>query len=134
MTTPETQRAAAAQALPVAAIQMVSGTDPAANMEHARRLIAQAASGGAQVVVLPEYLFTSYPGRISIPDFAARVGFAEGGPEYEALGGVAQRLGMFLAGNAYETDAAFPDFYFQTSFIVGLVVIDVVPTAVGECP
>ena len=54
-TTPETQPAAAAQALPVAAIQMVSGTDAAANMEHARRLIAQAASGGAQVVVLPEY-------------------------------------------------------------------------------
>jgi predicted amidohydrolase len=68
--------------------------------------------------VLPEYLVTSYPGRISSPDFAARVGFAEDGPEYEALGGVAQRLGMFLAGNAYETDAAFPDFYFQTSFIV----------------
>ncbi|WFL76360.1 nitrilase-related carbon-nitrogen hydrolase [Altererythrobacter arenosus] len=71
-----------------------------------------------KLAVLPEYLFTSYPGRISIADFAARVGWDADGPEYEALGGLAQRLGMFIAGNAYERDAAFPDFYFQTSFIV----------------
>lgn len=80
--------------------------------------VAQYSGKPVKLVVLPEYLFTSYPGRITIPDFAARVGFAADGPEYEALGGVAQRLGMFLAGNAYETDAAFPDFYFQTSFII----------------
>lgn len=80
--------------------------------------VAQYSGLPVKLVVLPEYLFTSYPGRISIPDFAARVGFAADGPEYAALGGVAQRLGMFLAGNAYETDTAFPDFYFQTSFIV----------------
>lgn len=80
--------------------------------------VAQYSGKPVKLVVLPEYLFTSYPGRISIPDFAARVGFAADGPEYEALGGVAERLGMFLAGNAYETDAAFPDFYFQTSFII----------------
>ncbi len=71
-----------------------------------------------KLVVLPEYLFTSYPGRVSIPNFARRVGFAADGPEYEALSAMAERLGMFIAGNAYETDAAFPDFYFQTSFIV----------------
>ena len=80
--------------------------------------VAQFSGKPVKLVVLPEYLFTSYPGRISIPDFAARVGFAADGPEYAALGEVAGRLGMFLAGNAYETDAAFPDFYFQTSFII----------------
>ena len=80
--------------------------------------VAQYSGKPVKLAVLPEYLFTSYPGRIAIPDFAARVGFAADGPEYEALGGVAQRLGMFLAGNAYETDAAFPDFYFQTCFII----------------
>ncbi|WP_298468666.1 nitrilase-related carbon-nitrogen hydrolase [uncultured Erythrobacter sp.] len=80
--------------------------------------VAQYSGKPVKLVVLPEYLFTSYPGRISIPNFAARVGFAADGPEYEALGAVAQRLGMFLAGNAYETDEAFPDFYFQTCFIV----------------
>jgi predicted amidohydrolase len=80
--------------------------------------VAGYAGKPVKLVVLPEYLFTSYPGRISIPDFAAKVGFAAGGPEYEALGGVAQRLGVYLAGNTYETDEAFPDFYFQTCFIV----------------
>ncbi|WP_249171769.1 nitrilase-related carbon-nitrogen hydrolase [Erythrobacter sp. JK5] len=80
--------------------------------------VAQYSGKPVKLVVLPEYLFTSYPGRISIPDFAARVGWAADGPEYAALGVVAERLGVFLAGNAYETDAAFPAFYFQTCFIV----------------
>ena len=88
--------------------------------------VAQYTGKPVKLVVLPEYLFTSYPGRISIPDFAQRVGFAASGPEYEALGGVAERLGMYIAGNAYETDEAFPDFYFQTCFIIapnGMVVL-----------
>ena len=41
--------------LAVAAVQMVSATDPAVNCERAASLIAQAAAAGAQVVVLPEY-------------------------------------------------------------------------------
>jgi predicted amidohydrolase len=84
----------------------------------ARIFIEQYGGSPVKLAVLPEYLFTSYPGRISIPDFAARAGFAADGAEYAALGGIAQRLGLFIAGNAYETDAAFKDFYFQTSFIV----------------
>ncbi len=80
--------------------------------------IAQYAGVPVKLAVLPEYLFTSYPGRISLPDFAAKAAWDAGGPEYEALGGVAQRLGIFISGNAYERDAAFPEFYFQTSFLV----------------
>ncbi len=80
--------------------------------------IAQYAGTPVKLAVLPEYLFTSYPGRISIPDFAAKAGWDADGPEYEALGQVAERLGMFIAGNTYERDAKFPDFYFQTSFVV----------------
>ncbi len=45
----------AAAALAVAGVQMVSGTDPVANCEAAAAAIAQAASDGARVVVLPEY-------------------------------------------------------------------------------
>jgi predicted amidohydrolase len=105
--------AAAARAAILAHIAEIEG-----QIRTSAIFVAQYSGRPVKLVVLPEYLFTSYPGRISIPDFAARVGFAEDGPEYEALGGVAQRLGMFLVGNAYETDAAFPDFYFQTSFIV----------------
>lgn len=39
----------------VATIQMVSGTSLAANLATASRLVAEAAAGGAQLVVLPEY-------------------------------------------------------------------------------
>jgi predicted amidohydrolase len=76
--------------------------------------------GGAPVklVVLPEYLFTSYPGRISIPDFAALAAFDPDGREYVALGALAQKLGLFLAVNAYESDPHFPDLYFQASVIL----------------
>lgn len=80
--------------------------------------VTQYAGKPVKLAVLPEYLFTSYPGRISIPDFARRVGWAAGGAEYEAIGALAQKLDMFIAGNAYESDEAFPDFYFQTSFVV----------------
>jgi predicted amidohydrolase len=70
-----------------------------------------------RLVVLPEYLFTSYPGRISVADFADRVAFAPDGPEYAAIGQVAVRLGTYLAVNAYETDAHFPGLYFQACVI-----------------
>ena len=80
--------------------------------------IQQYGGSPVKLAVLPEYLFTSYPGRISIPDFAAKVAFAVNGPEYDALGKMAQTLGMFVAGNAYETDTHFPDLYFQASFVI----------------
>jgi len=80
--------------------------------------IAQYGGDPVKLAVLPEYLFTSYPGRISLPDFAAKACWDADGREYEALGAIAQRLGMFIAGNAYERDAHFPHFYFQTSFVV----------------
>ena len=39
----------------VAALQMVSTPDVARNLAEARRLIAEAAGEGAQLVLLPEY-------------------------------------------------------------------------------
>jgi len=105
--------AAAARAAILAHIAEIEGQIRASAI-----FVQQYTGRPVKLVVLPEYLFTSYPGRISIPEFAARVGFAKDGPEYEALGRVAHRLGLFLSGNAYETDPAFPDFYFQTSFII----------------
>ena len=87
-------------------------------LHSASGFIAQYAGHPVRLAVLPEYLLTSYPGRISIPDFANKAAFDVDGPEYEMLGKVAERLDMFIAGNAYETDANFPDFYFQTSFVI----------------
>ncbi len=104
---------AAARAQIMAQIKGLEG-----KIRSARIFVEQYGGSPVKLVVLPEYLFTSYPGRISVPDFAARAGFAAEGPEYQALGGIAQRLALFIAGNAYETDKAFPGFYFQTSFIV----------------
>jgi len=77
--------------------------------------------GGAPVklAVLPEYVLTSYPGRISIPDFAEKAALEVDGPEYEALGKIAQEQKLFLSGNAYEADKNFPGIYFQTCFIIG---------------
>jgi len=80
--------------------------------------IQQYGGSPVKIAVLPEYLFTSYPGRISVPDFAAKVAFDEDGPEYEALGKMAQSLGIFIAGNAYERDTHFPSLYFQASFVI----------------
>lgn len=80
--------------------------------------IGQYSRAPVRLAVLPEYLFTSYPGRISIPDFARIAAFDPDGPEYDALGAVAQRLGLFIAGNAYETDRHFPGLYFQASFVI----------------
>ncbi len=84
----------------------------------ARMFIEQFGGAPVRLVVLPEYLLTSYPGRISIPDFAAKAALDDGGPEYEALGRIAQDQHLFLAGNAYETDRHFPGLYFQTSFVI----------------
>lgn len=89
-----------------------------AKLRSASIFIAQYGGNPVKLAVLPEYLLTSFPGRISIPDFAARAAIAEGGPEYEALGRIASEQRLFLAGNAYETDRHFPGLYFQTSFVV----------------
>jgi predicted amidohydrolase len=87
---------------------------------RASSVFAQQYGGTAvKLAVLPEYFLTGYPGRISIPDFAAKAALEMDGPEYEALGKIAQTQQLFLAGNAYERDPHFPGLYFQTSFIMG---------------
>lgn len=80
--------------------------------------IQQYGGSPVQLAVLPEYFLTGYPGRISIPDFAAKAALDIDGAEYQALGKIAQAQQLFLAGNAYERDPHFPGLYFQTSFVV----------------
>lgn len=87
-------------------------------VRSARIFIEQYAGSPVKLAVLPEYLFTSYPGRISVADFAARAAIDVDGPEHAALGEVAARLGLHLAANAYERDRHFPGLYFQTSFVI----------------
>lgn len=104
---------AAARAQILAHIAEIEG-----QIRGAQIFIEQFQGRPVRLAVLPEYLFTSYPGRIGISLFAERAAFAADGREYAALGGVAERLGLFLAGNAYESDPHFPGFYFQTSFVI----------------
>lgn len=89
-----------------------------AKLRGATIFIQQYGGTPVRLAVLPEYLLTSYPGRISVPDFAEKAAIDIDGPEYEAFGKIAQAQGLFVAGNAYERDPHFPGLYFQTSFIV----------------
>lgn len=79
----------------LAAIQMVSGDDVAANLEAADRLIAEAAAAGADLVALPENF--AFVGR----EDAAKLALAEsdeGGPIQSFLAEQARRHGIFLVG------------------------------------
>jgi predicted amidohydrolase len=95
---------------------MIEGIGP--KIRTASIFVQQYGGAPVRLVVLPEYLLTSYPGRISVPDFADKAALAVDGPEYEALGKIAQEQKLFLAGNAYESDKHFPGLYFQTSFVI----------------
>lgn len=72
-----------------------------------------------RLVVLPEYFMTAYPVGDTIDGWADKVGIATDGPEYAALGAIAEKHKIWLAGNAYETDKNFPGYYFQACFIIG---------------
>jgi predicted amidohydrolase len=72
-----------------------------------------------RLVVLPEYFLTGFPMREEIDEWAAKAALEIDGPEYEALGKIAQKQRLYLAGNAYELDPSFPDLYFQVSFVLG---------------
>ncbi|MFI6481099.1 nitrilase-related carbon-nitrogen hydrolase [Nonomuraea sp. NPDC050663] len=88
------------------------------------RMAAQVAGARAwlgpelRLVVLPEYFLTGFPMGHDVPAWQKLACLAPDGPEYEAMGEVARRHGLFLSGNAYETDPHFPGLYFQASFII----------------
>jgi len=70
-----------------------------------------------KLVVLPEYVLTGPPWGESIPEWTEKAALAPDGPEYARLARIAADYGVFLAGNAYETDPHFPGIYFQCSFV-----------------
>ena len=71
-----------------------------------------------KLVVLPEYFMTGYPVGETIAGWAEKAAIAPDGAEYDALSDIAQKYGIWLSGNAYETDAHFPGFYFQACFVI----------------
>lgn len=72
-----------------------------------------------RLVALPEYAVTSFPLRESPAEWRDRACLEQNGPEYEALGKLAQANNLYLSGNVYEIDPHFPELYFQTCFIIG---------------
>lgn len=71
-----------------------------------------------QLVVLGEYSLTGFPAGEPIAEWQAKACLSPGGLEYEALGEICQSQNIFLAGNAYETDPAFPELYFQACYLI----------------
>ena len=90
----------------IAAVQMVSTTSVADNLDAARRLVAQAAQGGAQLVALPEYFCLM--GRADRDKLA--VAEAPGdGPIQAMLSQAAREHGVWLIGGTLPVATDDPD-------------------------
>jgi predicted amidohydrolase len=85
-----------ADRLRVACVQLNSGTDKAENLEKAERLVARAASTGADVVLLPE----KWNAIGSADTLRANAEPLEGGTTVEAMAGWAQQHGITLVGGS----------------------------------
>ncbi|MFC5831738.1 nitrilase-related carbon-nitrogen hydrolase [Nonomuraea insulae] len=71
-----------------------------------------------RLVVLPEYVLTGFPMRVSVAEWRDRAALDPGGAEYRTLGAVAADHDVFLCVNAYERDEHFPDLFFQATVIL----------------
>ena len=90
----------------IAALQMVSGPDVAANLATARRLLEEAAAQGARLAALPEYfcLIGQHDGdKLALAE-------AEGsGPIQAMLATAARELGLWVLGGTLPMKAATAD-------------------------
>jgi nitrilase len=96
----------AAQRIRVAAVQMVSGGDVAANLAQAEPLIAQAVLEGARLVVLPEY-FGIFGARAT-DKLAVREKDGEG-PQQAFLARLAKKHAIWLVGGTVPVATNDPD-------------------------
>ncbi|MCP3959762.1 MAG: nitrilase [bacterium] len=71
-----------------------------------------------RLVVLPEYFLTGFPMGEPIAAWREKAALDMEGAEYERMGEICRKLGVYLSGNAYEQDPHFPRLYFQTSFLI----------------
>ena len=123
--TPETYRALALQLTCHAVNQAVDRQEARTLMQQAiarirLQIAASIAFIGAdcRLIVLPEYFLTGFPLGEPFAVWADKACLEMTGAEYEALGQIAQKHRIFLAGNAYEVDPHFPKLYFQTCFVI----------------
>lgn len=98
----------------VAAVQMCSGSDPAANVEAAERLVREAATAGAGYVQIPEY--STYYGPASGNDAAAE---ELSGPIATRFRDLARELGVVLHVGSMLEPSPVPGKCYNTGFVIG---------------
>ncbi|WP_298212134.1 carbon-nitrogen hydrolase family protein [Acidovorax sp.] len=98
----------------VAAIQMVSGTERDANLQAAHTLLAQAAQGGAELAVLPEYF--GLMGHKDTDKLAAREADGDGAIQ-RFLADTARALQMWIVGGTLPLQTTTPDRVRNTTLV-----------------
>ncbi|CAB3760558.1 acyltransferase [Burkholderia sp. MSh2] len=98
----------------VAALQMVSTPDVARNLAEARRLIAEAAGDGAQLVLLPEYF--CFMGQRDTDKLALAEPYRDG-PVQRFLADAARRHGIWVIGGTLPLKAPEPDRVLNTTLV-----------------
>ncbi len=109
-----TDRSASASPFRVAALQMVSAPDVAANLAEADRLIAEAAADGARLVLLPEYFcFMGFKDT----DKLALAEPHQDGPLQRFLADAARRHGVWVIGGTLPLRAPEPSRVLNTTLV-----------------
>ncbi len=68
-----------------------------------------------KLVCMPEYFLTSFPAGETAEEWREKAAVEKDGEIYAAIGKLASDTGLYLGGNLYERDPAFPKLYFQAS-------------------
>ncbi|MBM2765979.1 carbon-nitrogen hydrolase family protein [Burkholderia anthina] len=109
-----TDHTRSATPLRVAALQMVSTPDVASNLAEARRLIAEAAGEGAQLVLLPEYF--CFMGYRDTDKLTLAEPYRDG-PIQRFLAEAAQQHGVWVIGGTLPLKAPEPDRVLNTTLV-----------------